>query len=118
MITAESHWQPWGRFTDTLRTGWSGTQHAFGTDAFSWFQRAENKDQWDLFNAAMTSLSSVTGGTVAESYDFGGFRRIVPPSNLFADAQFGHTDRAHAVLTPTWELTEERRFRCFGRHTT
>ena len=32
------------------------------------------------------------------------------PSNLFADAQFGHTDRAHAVLTPTWELTEERRF--------
>ena len=77
MITAESHWQPWGRFTDTLRTGWSGTQHAFGTDAFSWFQRAENKDQWDLFNAAMTSLSSVTGGAVAESYDFGGFRRIV-----------------------------------------
>ena len=77
MITAESHWLPWGRFTDTLRSGRSGTQHAFGTDAFSWFQRAENKEQWELFNAAMTSFSSITGGAVAESYDFGGFRRIV-----------------------------------------
>ena len=74
MITAESHWLPWGRFTDTLR---SGPQHAFGTDVFSWFQRAENKAQWDLFNAAMTSFSSATGGAVAESYDFGGFTRIV-----------------------------------------
>ena len=73
MITAESHWLPWGRFTDTLRSGRSGTQHAFGTDAFSWFQRAENKEQWELFNAAMTSFSSITGGAVAESYDFGGF---------------------------------------------
>ena len=77
MITAESHWLPWGRFTDTLRSGRSGPQHAFGTDAFSWFQRAENKDQWELFNAAMTSFSSVTGGAVAESYAFGGFNRIV-----------------------------------------
>lgn len=77
MITAESHWLPWGRFTDTLRSGKSGTQHAFGTDVFSWFQRAENKDQWELFNAAMTSFSSITGGAVVESYDFTGFRRIV-----------------------------------------
>ena len=77
MITAESHWLPWGRFTDTLRSGRSGPQHAFGTDVFSWFQRAENKEQWELFNAAMTSFSSVTGEAVAASYDFGGFRRIV-----------------------------------------
>ena len=77
MITAESHWLPWGQFTDTLRSGRSGPQHAFGTDVFSWFQRAENKDQWELFNAAMTSFSSVTGGAVAESYDFGRFNRIV-----------------------------------------
>ena len=26
MITAKSHWQPWGRFTDTLRSGRSGPQ--------------------------------------------------------------------------------------------
>ena len=77
MITAESHWLPWGRFTDTLRSGRSGPQHAFGTDIFSWFERAENKAQWELFNAAMTSLSSVAGGTIADSYDFRDVRRIV-----------------------------------------
>ena len=77
MITAESHWLPWARFTDTLRTGRSGPQHAFGTDVFSWLQRDENKAQWELFNAAMTSFSSVTGDAAAESYDFGSFRHIV-----------------------------------------
>ena len=49
MITAESHWLPWGRFTDTLRSGRSGTQHAFGTDAFSWFPaRREQRSVGDV----------------------------------------------------------------------
>ena len=42
-----------------------------------WFQRAENKTQWDLFNAAMTSFSSGTSMAVADSYDFSRFRNIV-----------------------------------------
>ena len=53
VLTAESHWQPWGRFTDTLRSGESGPQHAFGTDIFSWFQNDENAAEWQLFNAAI-----------------------------------------------------------------
>ena len=77
MITSQSHWQPWERFTDTLRTGESGPQHAFGTDAFSWFQRGENADQWNLFNAAMTSFSTGTSLAVAETYDFSRFTKIV-----------------------------------------
>ena len=77
MITAKAHWQPWGQFADTLRSGKSAAQHAFGTDVFSWFQRPENKDEWDLFNAAMTSFSSGTSMAVAETYDFSGFRKIV-----------------------------------------
>ncbi|MFV1988745.1 MAG: methyltransferase [Gemmatimonadota bacterium] len=77
LLTAKSHWQPWGRFTDTLRSGESGPQHAFGTDIFSWFQNAENEEEWRLFNAAMTSFSSATSNAVVESYDFSGFRRIV-----------------------------------------
>ena len=77
MITAEAHWQPWAQFTDTLRTGESGPRHAFGTDVFSWFQRGENQDQWDLFNAAMTSFSSGTSLAVAETYDFSRFAKVV-----------------------------------------
>jgi len=77
MLTAGSHWQAMGRFSDTLRTGDSGAQHALGTDVFSWFQRTENKAEWDLFNAAMTSFSSGTSLAVAESYDFTPFGTIV-----------------------------------------
>ena len=77
MITAQAHWEPWGQFAHALRTGESAAQHAFGTDVFSWFQRPENKDEWDLFNAAMTSFSSGTSLAVAESYDFSRFNKIV-----------------------------------------
>ena len=77
MVGSESHWQPWGQLPQAIRTGMSGSRIAFGTDAFSWFQRAENKTQWDLFNAAMTSFSSGTSMAVADSYDFSRFRNIV-----------------------------------------
>ena len=77
LITAQSHWQPWGQFADTVRTGESSAQHAFGTDVFSWFQRTENKAQCDLFNAAMTSFSSGTSLAVAETYDFSRFTKVV-----------------------------------------
>ena len=77
MITAKAHWQPWGQFTHSLRSGESAARNTFGTDVFSWFQRPENKDEWDLFNAAMTSFSSGTSLAVAESYDFSRFTKIV-----------------------------------------
>src|SRR5262249_14256682 len=60
MITSRSHWDPWGRLEDVLRSGTSGPRHAFGTDLFSWFQLPENRNQWDIFNDAMTSFSSGT----------------------------------------------------------
>jgi len=77
MITSESHWLPWGFFTETVRSGKSGPQHAFGTDVFSWFQREENRAEWEIFNAAMTSFSSGVGALVPEAYDFRRFRKIV-----------------------------------------
>jgi hypothetical protein len=77
MITSQSHWQPWGRLEDVLRTGESGARHAFGTDVFSWFQRPENKGQWEIFNDAMTSFSSSTAHAVAASVPFGRFRNII-----------------------------------------
>lgn len=77
MITSESHWRAWGQLTEAIRTGVSGSRIAFGTDAFSWFQRRENKAHWDLFNAAMTSYSSATSMAVVENYDFSRFRHII-----------------------------------------
>jgi hypothetical protein len=77
MITSESHWRAWGELTDAIRTGTSGSCLAFGTDAFSWFQRKENKAHWDLFNAAMTSYSAATSMAVVNVYDFSRFRHII-----------------------------------------
>ena len=77
MITSQSHWLPWGRLEETLRSGRSGPQHAFGTDIFSWFQQEGNEEQWRLFNAAMTSFSSGIAHAVTAGYDFGGFRHVV-----------------------------------------
>ena len=91
MITSESHWLPHGRLTDVLRTGRSGPQHAFGTDIFTWFQRAENRAEWELFNAAMTGFSAMTAHAVVEAYDFSGFTRIV-------DVGGGHGELLRTVL--------------------
>ena len=77
MLTSESHWLPWGRLEDTLQSGMSGPRHAFGTDIFSWFQHADNQEQWQIFNVAMTSFSSGTSHAVVGSYDFSRFRHIV-----------------------------------------
>jgi hypothetical protein len=77
MITARSHWEPWGRLEQVLRTGESGPQHAFGTDLFTWFQAGENKGEWEIFNTAMTSFSMGTAHAVAASVDFSRFKSIV-----------------------------------------
>jgi hypothetical protein len=77
MITSESHWVPWGFFTETVRSGKSGPQHAFGTDVFTWFQREENRAEWEIFNSAMTSFSSGVAPLVPQAYDFNRFRTIV-----------------------------------------
>jgi len=101
LLTSESHWMPWGRLTDTLRSGKSGPQHAFGNDLFSWFQKHENKDEWDLFNAAMTSFSSATSHAVSEGYDFSGFRKIVDIGGghgLFLKTLLGQAPQAEGVV--------------------
>lgn len=77
MITSPSHWRPWGRMEDILKSGKSGPQHEFGVDIFTWFQQDENQEQWRIFNAAMTSFSSSIAHAVAESYDFSPFQHIV-----------------------------------------
>ncbi|HEX4346267.1 MAG TPA: methyltransferase [Vicinamibacterales bacterium] len=77
MITARSHWEPWGRLADVLRSGASGSQHAFGTDVFTWFQAPGNEGEWQIFNAAMTGFSKGTAHAVAATVDFSRFKTLV-----------------------------------------
>jgi len=77
LITSASHWHPLGRLSDALRSGQSGARHAFGVEIWDWFQRPENKSEWDQFNAGMTSFSTGTSMAVAQGCDFGRYKRIV-----------------------------------------
>ena len=77
IFTSRSHWEPLGRLSDAIRTGESAVSHAFGMEMWEWFQQPENRGEWDLFNASMTSFSSGTSMAVANSYDFGHYTRIV-----------------------------------------
>lgn len=76
-LTAKSHWDPLGRLSDSVRSGRSGASHAFGAEIWDWYQIPENRHEWDLFNAGMTSFSAGTSMAVAQSYDFGRYKRIV-----------------------------------------
>jgi len=98
LLSSKSHWRPWGRLSDTVRSGESGPQHAFGSDIFSWFQNEDNEEEWRIFNAAMTSFSSATSRAVAEAYDFSGFQRI-------CDIGGGHGYLLNAMLAQAPQAT-------------
>lgn len=101
MLTSESHWLPWGKLGEVVRTGASGARHAFGTDLFSWFQEKGNRDEWKIFNAAMTSFSSSTARLVTAGFDFSGCRRIVDIGGghgLLLSEVLEHAPQASGVL--------------------
>ncbi len=101
MATSPSHWLPWGRLSDTLRSGLSGSRHAFGTDIFSWMQRKENRREWEVFNAAMTSFSASAAMMVTEVHDFSQCRRIVDVGGghgLLLSRVLEHAPQATGVL--------------------
>jgi hypothetical protein len=63
-----SGWAAWGRLDHSVRTGAPAFDAAFGCDFFSYMQRQPRT--LDVFQAAMTSYSALTGGAVAQAYDF------------------------------------------------
>jgi hypothetical protein len=64
------HWEAWGSFLDTVRTGRSAFELAFGVPLFAFF--AQRPDVAQLFNQAMTAFSGYEADAVAAAYDFAG----------------------------------------------
>jgi O-methyltransferase/methyltransferase family protein len=61
-------WAAWGRLDHSVRTGAPAFEAALGCDFFSYMQ--SHPRTLDVFQAAMTSYSALTGGAVAQAYDF------------------------------------------------
>jgi hypothetical protein len=74
-IPGESHWQPWGKLVDALKTGKSPVDGVFGGDVWAYFSK--NPAELNLFAGAMGDLSDVAAGDAVKAYDFTKFGKIV-----------------------------------------
>jgi SAM-dependent methyltransferase len=70
-----SGWTAWGRFDHSVRTGEPSFDAVFGADCFSWMQSHPRSLQ--VFQAAMSGYSALTGKAVADAYDFSSIGRLL-----------------------------------------
>jgi SAM-dependent methyltransferase len=68
-------WRPWGELYEAVRTGQPAFDHVYGASAFEYL--TAHADEAAIFNAATTSISSLTLSALLAAYDFSGFERIV-----------------------------------------
>jgi methylase of polypeptide subunit release factors len=68
-------WRPWGDLRETIVTEQPAFDRVFG--ARGWDYLAPHPDDAAIFNAAISSLSSVQLSDILAAYDFSRFERIV-----------------------------------------
>jgi SAM-dependent methyltransferase len=67
-VAHESTWRPWGELGYSVRTGEPAFDRVFGMPVFEYF--AKTPKAAAVFDAAMTSISTMEARAVAEAYDF------------------------------------------------
>jgi hypothetical protein len=72
---APPHWQGWGSFLHSVRTGESAFEHVHGKGFFDYCQT--DREFGAAFDGAMTGMSAATVSAVLEAYDFSGIARLV-----------------------------------------
>lgn len=69
------HWRVWGGLAYSAQTGQPAFEHVHGKAYFDYL--GENKGPAQVFNNAMTSLSTAASAAVAGAYDFTGVNKLV-----------------------------------------
>src|SRR2546421_771507 len=64
------HFAVWGNMLHSATTGGTAFAKTFGEEIFEWF--AKHPEEGELFNAAMTDMSSFAAPAIVASYDFSG----------------------------------------------
>lgn len=77
----EWHWHVWGEMRYSVKTGQPAWGHVHGAEVFDYF--ATHPQQSEIFNGAMTDMSTGTAPAVVEAYDFSGIETL-------ADIAGGH----------------------------
>jgi hypothetical protein len=68
-------WKVLGEMHYSVQTGKPAWGHVHGAEAFDYF--ADNKEESEIFNRAMTDLSVAAAPVVVEAYNFSEFRTLV-----------------------------------------
>jgi hypothetical protein len=75
MTGTEWHGRGWAHLDYCVRTGKQAIDEIYGVPIFEFFK--QNAGEAQVFDAAMTGLSSIDGPAVADAYNFEGFQTIV-----------------------------------------
>jgi SAM-dependent methyltransferase len=71
----DSTWRPWGELGHSVRTGEPAFDHVFAMPIFEYY--AKMPEAAAVFDAAMTSISTLESKAVAAAYDFSGIKTLV-----------------------------------------
>ena len=71
----DSTWRPWGELRHSVRTGEPAFDHVFAMPIFEYF--AKMPESAAVFDAAMTSISTLESKAVVSAYDFSGINTLV-----------------------------------------
>jgi len=82
-------WPAWGDLENSVRTGQNAIEHLYGMKPFEYLNSSPEKAE--VFNKAMTDISTLELDTILDVYDFSAFRTI-------ADIGGGHGALLAAIL--------------------
>lgn len=68
-------WNIWGHLLDSVKTGKSGQELAFGTTGFGEFEGRE--ELAEIFNRGMVEMTRIISDHAAKAYDFSRFQRVM-----------------------------------------
>jgi hypothetical protein len=74
MLASEYMWQPWGKLHESVLTGKPQFDQIHGAPIFEYL--SAHPEDAAIFNAAMTSISSVELPQILAAYDFSQFQRV------------------------------------------
>lgn len=75
IMLGEEHNRAWGDLLYSIQTGTSAFEHLYGMQIFQYY--AQNPEPAKIFDAAMTSFSSIENAETITSYDFSSIRKLV-----------------------------------------
>jgi O-methyltransferase domain len=74
-VGREHYWNGWGALGHSVRTGENAFSHVYGEDVWTW--RSRRPDESQLFDAAMTTLTSLANRSLLEGHEWGRYGTVV-----------------------------------------